>query len=169
MWTFFRFRLSLEDKRGLSLRELICPFCIMFSYRYLLHYGLLFHFMIQFLCLFYLFCKNYMKRENAGNWNSGPERSKSEIPILHNSKCPETLRRIVLEYIKNIGRRNNRRGPIRWPQAWGRALPPRACGPPGHHPVPIFCYMRSFDLEKIIEGFRDEALPSRGGTWAEAI
>lgn len=68
----------------------------------------------------------YMKRKNAGSWNSGPKRSKSEIPILHNFKCPETLRRIVLEYIKNIGRRNNRRGPTRWPQAWGRTLPPRA-------------------------------------------
>src|SRR3990170_3588063 len=88
-----------------------------------------------------------MKRENAGNWSSGPKRSKSNIPILHNSKCPETLRRIVLEYIKNIGRRNYRRGPTRWPQAWGR--PPRACGPPGHRLVPIFCYIRGFDLEKI--------------------
>ncbi|KAM3274229.1 hypothetical protein ACQJBY_043407 [Aegilops geniculata] len=51
----------------------------------------------------------YMKRDNASSWNSGPERSKSEIPILHNSKRLETSRRIVLEYIKNIGRRNNRR------------------------------------------------------------
>ena len=75
-----------------------------------------------------LFYKVYIKRENASIRNSGPERSKSE-PILHNSKCPETLRRIVLGYIKNIGRRNNRRGPTRWPQAWGRTLPPMACLP----------------------------------------
>ena len=31
----FRFQFSLEDKRGLSLGELIRPFCIMFSYCYL--------------------------------------------------------------------------------------------------------------------------------------
>ena len=44
----------LEDKRGLSLGELIRPFCIMLLYRYLLHYGLLFHFMSQYLWLFSL-------------------------------------------------------------------------------------------------------------------
>src|SRR3990170_1777363 len=52
---FFDFGFSLEDKRGLSLGELIRPFCIMFSYYYLLCFGSLFHFMIQFLCLFSLF------------------------------------------------------------------------------------------------------------------
>ena len=45
---------SLEDKRGLSLGELIRPFCIMLLYRYLLHYELLFHIMSQYLCLFSL-------------------------------------------------------------------------------------------------------------------
>ena len=50
----FRFRFSLEDKRGLSLGELIRPFCIMLLYRYLLHYGLLLHIMSQYLCLFSL-------------------------------------------------------------------------------------------------------------------
>jgi hypothetical protein len=64
-----------------------------------------------------LFYKVYTKRENAGSWNSGPERSKSERPIPHNSKSPENLWRIILEYIKNIGQRNTRGGPTRWPQA----------------------------------------------------
>ena len=45
---------SLEDKRGLSLGELIRPFCIMLLYWYLLHYGLLLHIMSQYLCLFSL-------------------------------------------------------------------------------------------------------------------
>ena len=45
---------SLEDKRGLSLGELIRPFCIMLLYRYLSHYGVLFHFKSQHLCLFSL-------------------------------------------------------------------------------------------------------------------
>ena len=41
MWTYFWYRLLLEDKRGLSLGELIRTFCIMLLYRYLLHCGLL--------------------------------------------------------------------------------------------------------------------------------
>ena len=45
---------SLEDKRGLSLGELIRPFRIMLLYQYLSHYGLLFHFMSQYLWLFSL-------------------------------------------------------------------------------------------------------------------
>ena len=51
---FFDFGFSLEDKRGLSLGELIRPFCIMLLYRYLLPYGLLLHIMSQYLCLFSL-------------------------------------------------------------------------------------------------------------------
>ena len=47
--TFIVIGFSLEDKRGLSLGELIRPFCIMLLYRYLLHYRLLFHFMSQWL------------------------------------------------------------------------------------------------------------------------
>ena len=87
-----------------------------------------------------------MKRENAGSWNSGPERSKYERPILHNSKSPENLWRIILEYIKNIGRRKYQRGPTRGHKCGGAPLP---CGPSGRPPMPIFCYMMCFDLEKI--------------------
>ena len=54
MWTYSSLSLPLEDKRGLSLGELIRPFCIMLLYRYLLHYGLLLHAMSQYLCLFSL-------------------------------------------------------------------------------------------------------------------
>ena len=70
----FWFRLSLEDKRGLSLGELIRPFCIMLLYRYLLHYGLLLYIMSQYLCLFSLILQVYIKRENAGSWDSGLEK-----------------------------------------------------------------------------------------------
>ena len=52
---------SLEDKRGLSLGELIRPFCIMLLYRYLLHYGLLFHIMSQYLWLFSLILQGLHK------------------------------------------------------------------------------------------------------------
>ena len=51
---FFDFGFSLEDKQGLSLGELMPPFCIMLSYQYLLHYGLLLHIISQYLCIFSL-------------------------------------------------------------------------------------------------------------------
>ena len=55
---------------------------------------------------------------------------------------------MFLEYIKNIGQRKYQRGATSQPQGW-RARP-RPCGPPGRPPVPIFCYMKSFTLEKIL-------------------
>lgn len=56
-----RYRLPLEDKRGLSLGELIRPFCIMLLYQYLLHYGLLLHVMSQYLWLFSLILQGLHK------------------------------------------------------------------------------------------------------------
>ena len=47
-----------------------------------------------------LFYKVYMKRENAGSWNSGPKRSKLWKPVLHNSKSPEIQHNSVSENIK---------------------------------------------------------------------
>ena len=66
----------VKSARGghLGARSLIRPFCIMFLYQYLLHYGLLFHVMSQYLWLFSLIYKVYMKRKNAGSWNSGLKR-----------------------------------------------------------------------------------------------
>ena len=59
---FFWFQLSLEEKRGLSLGELIRPFCIMLLYQYLLHYGLLLHIMSEYLCLFSLILEGLHKK-----------------------------------------------------------------------------------------------------------
>ena len=73
---FFDFGFSLEDKQGLSLGELICQFCIMLLYQYLLQYGLLLHIMSQYLCLFSLIYKVYMKRGNAAAGILGWKRSK---------------------------------------------------------------------------------------------
>ena len=66
---------SLEDKRGLSLGELIHPSCIMLLYRYLLNYGLLLHIMSHYLCLFSLILRGLHKEGEcrqlgfwAGKW-----------------------------------------------------------------------------------------------------
>ena len=55
----YRYRLPLEVKRGLSLGQLIRSFCIMLLYRYLLHYVLLLHVMLQYLCLFSLILQGF--------------------------------------------------------------------------------------------------------------
>src|SRR3954468_1287689 len=61
MGHIYHYRLLLEDKRGLSLGELIRPFCIMLLHRYLSHYGLLFHIMSQYLWLFSLILQGLHK------------------------------------------------------------------------------------------------------------
>ena len=77
-----------------------------------------------------------------------------------------------MEYIKNIGRRKHQTGATSHPQGWGaRPTPwgrPLPRGPPVGPPVPIFCYMKSFDEKKIrgnLSG-RDSAATRRnlGGT-----
>ena len=82
--------------------------------------------------------------------------SKYYRPILHNSKSPETPRKLFLEIIKTTERKKYVRGASTCPRGWGRALPPWArplpCGPPGGPPVAIFS---------------DETPPPRGGTLAE--
>ena len=73
---FFDFGFSLEDKRGLSLGELIRPFCIMLLYQYLLHYGLLLHIMSQYLFLFSLILQGlHEEREcrQLGFWDGKGE------------------------------------------------------------------------------------------------
>ena len=94
-----------------------------------------------------------MKRGNAGSWDSGWKKSKYWKPILHSSKCPATPRKSFLDLIKIIGQRKYLRGPTPWPGGWGRAPlqgAPLSPGPPGGPPVPIFCYMKAFTLEKFI-------------------
>ena len=94
-----------------------------------------------------LFYKVYIRRENAGSWNSGPGKVLSKIPILHISKCAEILTGFILECIKIIGEKKYQRGATHHPRGWGRPLPR---GPPGSPLMPIFGYMKSFVEEKII-------------------
>jgi hypothetical protein len=116
---------SLEDKRGLSLGELIRPFCIMLLYRYLLHYGLLLHVMSQYLWLFSLILQGLSWRARMPTTGIlGWKRSKYWKPILHSSKSPETPRKSFLELMINIQRKKYLSGATHHPRGWGRALPP---------------------------------------------
>ena len=112
------------------------------------------HYISILMVILSYFTRFTMKRGNAGSWNSGWKRSKYWKPIPHSSKNPETPRKSLLELIRIIERRKYQRGPTPWPRGWGRAHPywarPLPRGPPGGHPVPIFCSMNSFILEKII-------------------
>ena len=93
-------------------------------------------------------------------------------PIQHNSKSAKTLRDFlwniwgILEPISTKG------VPLGGHNSPGRAREPRralvGCAHPGPTPVPIFWYICHFDLENIRIWLSDQALPSRGGTWAGA-
>ena len=92
---------------------------------------------------------------------------------MHNSKSPETPRKLFLEIMKNSEQKKYQRGPTPWPRGWGRALPPgtppASCAP-GGPPVPIFCYMKSFVRRKIrskLSG-RDPAATRRNQSRAPA-
>ena len=82
-----------------------------------------------------LFYKIYMKRENAGSWNSGLEKSKSDIHILHNSKCLKTLRSIVY-WAKKIQKGTHQMAISLGRAPYRQGAPPELVGPwpaPGAH------------------------------------
>ena len=99
------------------------------------------------------FTRFIMKRENAGSWDSGWNRSKYWKPILHSSKTPETPRKSFLELIRIIERRKYQRGPTPWPGGWGvpplLGAPPVSwigCGPPGL----FLLLINSYKIEKVV-------------------
>ena len=73
-----------------------------------------------------LFYKVYIKRENAGSWDSGLEKEQILETYSAQPKSPETPRKLFLEIIKNTERKKYIRGATTCPRGWGRALPPRA-------------------------------------------
>ena len=106
-----------------------------------------------------------MKREITGSWNSESERGETEIAILHNSKWPENLWRIILEYIKNNGKIITRRGATRKPQALG-ARPPSlwATGqPPGAHLLPYEGFWPRKKNQKKAFGMKHRRLEAEPG------
>lgn len=101
-----------------------------------------------------LFYKVYMKRENAGSWNSGLEKEQIletySAQLQKSWNSTEVIFGINKKYwakeVPEGGHPPSTRVGAR-PTPWARPLPR---GPPGRPPMPIFCYMKSFTLEKVI-------------------
>ena len=96
-----------------------------------------------------LFYKVYMKRENAGSWNSGLE--KEQILETYSAQLQKSRNstEVIFGINKNTERRKYQRGGLppstrvgARPTPWARPLPR---GPPGGPLVAIFFYMKSLD------------------------
>ena len=102
----------------------IRPFCIMLLYRYLLHYGLLFHIMSQYLWLFSLILQG-IRRENAGSWNSRLEKEKIlETYYAQLQKSWNSTEYLIINNEKSSPKMKTR-GATPYP----RAHPPTSWGP----------------------------------------
>jgi len=100
-----------------------------------------------------LFYKVYMKRENAGSWNSGME--KEQIIETYSAQLQkfrnftELFFGIYKKYwVKKVPERNHQPATRVEGAPYPPRHAPRPCGPPGRPPVPIFGYMVCSDLEK---------------------
>ena len=109
-------------------------------------YYTLYHNTYAFSLLFY---NVYMKRENAARWNSGLEKEQIlETDSAHLQKTWNFTEVIYGINKKILSEENTRRGPAMIHEGGGTPYPLGA--PPDRPPVTIFCYMKSFTLEKII-------------------
>ena len=95
----------------------------MLLYRYLLHYGLLLHIMSQYLCYSLLFYKVYIKRENAGSWDSGLE--KEQILETYSAQLQKSwnFTEDVFRIYKKYWVQEVHQGATPCPRGWGCALP----------------------------------------------
>ena len=89
-------------------------------------YYTLYHNTYAFSLLFY---KVYMKRENAGSWNSGMEKEQIlETYLAQLQKSWNFMENSFGKYKKILGEESTRGGPPAIHKGGGRALPPR-CAP----------------------------------------
>ena len=88
-----------------------------------------------------------MKRENAGSWNSGLE--KEQILETYSAQLQKSRNstKVIFGFNKNYWEKKVPEGAHTLARRVGARPPPR--GLPGRPLVPIFCYMKSFTLEKI--------------------
>ena len=71
-----------------------------------------------------LFYKVYIKRENAGSWNSGLE--KEQILEIYSAQLQKSwnFTGVIFGINEKYWRKNTPEGPTPWPWGWGHALPP---------------------------------------------
>ena len=93
-----------------------------------------------------LFYKVYIRRENAGSWNSGLE--KEQILETYSAQLQKSwnFTEDVFQIYKKYWEQELHQGGHTLPTRVGARPLPR--GPPVGSPMPIFCYMRSFVEEK---------------------
>ena len=90
-----------------------------------------------------LFYKVYMKRENAGSWNSGLEKEQILETYSAQLQKPWNSTKVIFGNNKKIlSEENTRGGPHPGHEGGGAPYPP------GGPPVAILCYMESFDGKK---------------------
>ena len=150
----------------------------MLLYRYLLHYGLLLHIMSQYLCLFSLVLQGLHEEGECRQlefWVGKGANIRDlfcttpKVLKLHESQFRNIKKYWAKEAPEGDHPPSTRVGAC--PTPWAHPLPR---GPPGRPPVAIFCYMRSFSLEKnqkLTHGMklrRHEAEPWRNQSRAPA-
>ena len=108
---------------------LIRPFCIMLSYQYLLHYGLLLHIISQYLWLFSLILQGLHEEGESGSWNSGLE--KEQILETYSAQLQKSwnFMELILGIYKKYWAKKEPEGGTSHPQGW-RAHPTPLGAPP---------------------------------------
>ena len=113
---------------------MIRPFCIMLLYRFLLHYGLLLHIMLQYLCLFSLILQGLHKEGECRQLRFWAGKGANIRDIFCTApKVLKTPRKTFSKYIKNTESKNFTRGATPCPWGWG-ARPTRMGAPPTSWP-----------------------------------
>ena len=149
MWTYF---LISASAWGLSLGELIRPFCIMILYQYLLHYGLLLHIISQYLCLFSLILQGLYEEGECRQLEFWAGKGANIRDLFYTT--PKVLKLHESQFwniLKILGEESTWGGHPPATRVEGAPYPlgaPLPRGPPGRSPMSIFCYMVSFSLEK---------------------
>jgi hypothetical protein len=117
----YRVRHSLEDKRDLSLGELIASFFHTSIYYVLTYYFTLWYNSYAFSLLN---CKVYHKRENAGSRDSGLKRSKTEADIFQTPNDLKISEELFWNICELLAKELPEEGP--WQSHKLRWHPPRA-------------------------------------------
>ena len=147
---------------------MIRPFCIMLWYWYLLYYGMLSHIMSQYLCLFSLILQGLHKEGECRQLEFWARKGENIRDLFRATPKSWNSTEVIFGNYKKYWVKKILEGAHTLSTRVGARPLPR--GPPGGPPVPIFCYMKSFTLEKIISKLvgRDSAATRRNQSRAPA-